>query len=145
MTQLATIALPEDLEWADEFEWSPVRQQVDVLLTGALSVEESTQLAGRPITLRSVQEGSRYAALATRATVEDLRALAATARTQATPMALTLPDGRTTTVLWRHTELGFEARPWKHIVPQPADGLYLITLRLFAVSAIVTPDPDPTP
>jgi hypothetical protein len=44
-------------------------------------------------------------------------------------------------VLFRHGELGFEARPWKHIVPAEAADLYLITLRLQAVSAIVTPDP----
>ena len=141
MSSLAGVALPDDLEWPDEWSWSPVSQAVSVSIGGSLIVEEQAQLAGRPITLRSNQNGDDYWALATLTTVQALQALANTARTQSSPMALTLPDGRTTTVLFRHGELGFEARPWKHIVPAQAADLYLITLRLQAVSAIVTPDP----
>jgi hypothetical protein len=141
MSSLASVALPDDLEWPDEWSWSPVSQAVSVSIGGSLIVEEQAQLAGRPITLRSNQAGDDYWALATLTTVQALQALANTARTQSSPMALTLPDGRTTTVLFRHGELGFEARPWKHIVPAEAADLYLITLRLQAVSAIVTPDP----
>jgi hypothetical protein len=141
MSSLASVALPDDLEWPDEWSWSPVSQAVSVSIGGSLIVEEQAQLAGRPITLRSNQAGDDYWALATLTTVQALQALANTARTQSCPMALTLPDGRTTTVLFRHGELGFEARPWKHIVPAEAADLYLITLRLQAVSAIVTPDP----
>jgi len=141
MSSLAGVALPDDLEWPDEWSWSPVSQAVSVSIGGSLIVEEQAQLAGRPITLRSNQNGDDYWALATLTTVQALQALANTARTQSSPMALTLPDGRTTTVLFRHGELGFEARPWKHIVPAEAADLYLITLRLQAVSAIVTPDP----
>lgn len=139
MSSLAGITLPEDLEWVDEFEWSPVVQAVEPNLGGGLVIEEQALLTGRPITLRSVQDGNRYSALAARSVVEQLYTLASTTRTQANPMALTLPDGRTTTVLWRHTERGFEARPWKHVVPQLPDSRYLITLRLIAVSAIVAP------
>ena len=139
---LGGVALPDDLEWVDEFDRSPVSQQVEVSLAGALIVEESAQLTGAPITLRSGQSGSNYWALADRATVIALQALADTPRQQSTPMALELPDGRTTTVLFRGSGAErFSARPWKHIVPQPATDLYLIELRLIAVSAIVTPDP----
>jgi hypothetical protein len=139
---LAGVALPEDLEWADEFESSLVSQQLEISLAGALIIEESAQLTGRPITLRSGQEGSNYFAVATRATVEALQALVNTPRQQSTPMALELPDGRTTTVLFRGSGAErFSARPWKHIVPQQATDYYLIELRLLAVSAIVTPDP----
>lgn len=141
-SNLGGVALPDDLEWVDEYDWSPVAQQVEISLAGALLVEESAQLTGRPITLRSGQEGGNYWALATRATVEALRALVDTPRTQSTPLALELPDGRTTTVLFRGSGAErFSARPWKHIVPQQATDLYLIELRLLAVSAIVTPDP----
>lgn len=137
MTELAGITLPDDMQWEDEFTWLPVAQQSDVALSGALILEESTLLAGRPITLRSLQSGNQYSAVADYTTVLALRALAATARDQTSPMALTLPDGRTTTVMFRHADLGFEARPLKHIVPPEPTDLYLITLRLQAVSAIV--------
>lgn len=141
MSSLGGVTLPDDLEWVDEFDWARTKQQAEVSLGGALVVEESTQLAGRPITLRSNQAGNNYWALAQRSTVVALQALADTARAQTSPMALTLPDGRTTTVLFRHGETGFSARPWKHIVPQLSTDYYLIELRLMAVSAIITPDP----
>lgn len=142
MSSLGGIALPDDLEWVDEFDWSPVGQQVEVSLGGSLIIEESAQLAGRPITLRSNQSGSNYWAVTTRATAEALQALANTPRTQSSPLALVLPDGRTTTVLFRGSAAErFSARPWKHIVPQQATDYYLIELRLQAVSAITTPDP----
>jgi dipeptidyl aminopeptidase/acylaminoacyl peptidase len=73
---LAGVTLPDDLEWVDEFDRSPVSQQVEVSLAGALIVEESAQLTGAPITLRSGQSGSNYWALADRATVIALQALA---------------------------------------------------------------------
>lgn len=46
------IQLPQDLEWIDEFSWSPIQQTVDTTLTGALVIQESTQLRGKPITLQ---------------------------------------------------------------------------------------------
>jgi len=59
MSSLAGIPLPDDIEWPDENEWSPVTQQLEVSLSGAMLVEESMQLAGRPITLRSNQDGDK--------------------------------------------------------------------------------------
>jgi hypothetical protein len=142
MSSLGGVTLPDDMEWVDEFDWSPVAQQAEISLAGALVTEETAQLTGRPITLRSGQSGSNYWALATRADVEALQALVNTPRRQSTPLALVLPDGRTTTVLFRGSGAErFSARPWKHIVPAQATDLYLIELRLLAVSAIVTPDP----
>ena len=46
------VQLPQDLEWVDEFSWSPIQQSVETSLTGALIIQESTQLKGRPITLQ---------------------------------------------------------------------------------------------
>ena len=45
------VQLPQDLEWVDEFSWSPIQQNIETTLTGALVVQESKQLRGRPITL----------------------------------------------------------------------------------------------
>lgn len=130
-TQLQAVVLSDDLEWSDEMLWSPVAQQVEVTTGGSVLVEESAQLAGRPITLQSGTDGDKYWGLATRTTVEALRALADV--THVNPMTLTLADGREFSVRWRHGENALEARPWKHIVPAEPDDLYLITLRLFKV------------
>jgi len=46
------IQLPKDLEWIDEFTWSPIQQTVSTTLTGALVIQESKQKKGRPITLQ---------------------------------------------------------------------------------------------
>ena len=74
--------------------------------------------------------------------MQALRALVDTPRGQADAMELVLPDGRTTTVLFRGSGAErFSARAWKHIVPAEAGDLYLIELRLQAVSDIVTPEP----
>lgn len=130
-TRLDTIALSDSLEWPDEFLWSPVSQQVEVSSGGSLVIEESAQLAGRPITLQSGSSGDTYWGVATLTTVTALRALADTPRT--TPMELELEDGRTFDVRWRHGSNAFEARPIQHIVPAEAGDLYLITLRLLEV------------
>lgn len=47
-----TLALPDALEWVDEFGWSPVVSTRSYTTTGALLVEEAIRQAGRPITLR---------------------------------------------------------------------------------------------
>ncbi len=130
-TQIESIVLSDDLEWVDEMTWSPVAHQVEIMSSGSLLVEESTQLAGRPITLQSGTTGELFWGLATRETVEALRALADTPRTA--PMTLELEDGRTFSVRWRHNDNAFEARPWKHIWPAEPTDYYLITLRFFKV------------
>lgn len=130
-TRLQTIELSDSLEWVDEMTWSPVSHHTEVTAGGSLLVEESAQLKGRPITLQSGSSGDNYWGLATRATVEALRALADT--THINPLELELEDGRIFNVRFRHDANGFEARPWKHIVPAEPDDFYLITLRLFEV------------
>lgn len=129
---LAGIDLPESLQWADEFATWALASQKEVTLGGALLIEESEQLAGRPITLQSGQNGSQYWGMATRAQVELLHALANTKRD--TAMLLELDDGRTFRVRWNSA--GLEAKPWKHVWPADAADLYSITLRL-----LEAPDP----
>lgn len=129
---LSAITLPGDMEWVDEFGWLPTAASVEVTLGGALVVEESAQLAGRPITLEGRMEGQRGFALVTRAVVLALRSLAAAPL--AAPMELTLADGRTFDVRFRHHDgLAVEAKPMKHIAPQYSTDLYALTLRLIEV------------
>lgn len=52
------LELPDDMLWADEFDWRPVVQNTQYTVTGALVVEAAAKQAGRPITL---QGGADYA------------------------------------------------------------------------------------
>lgn len=125
---LGAITLPVDLEWVDEFTFSHVSQQREVTLGGSILLEESAQLAARPITLRSGASGSSYFGLIDRATLVALQAAADTARD--TPLLLTLPDDRTFDVYFNHGELAVDARPVRHVWPPADDDLYQITVRL---------------
>ncbi len=128
---VTTVELPADMRWSDEFAWSPVGQLTTVTLTGALVIEEAAQLAGRPITLSSVVEGSRYSAVVPRSTVEALRTLA---NTPGALMVLTLADERVFNVRWRHDGgAPMTADPWRHVVPAEAGDLHTITLKLMQV------------
>lgn len=132
MATLGAITLPDDLQWVDEFDWLPVSQQVEVSTGGSLIVEEFGQAKGRPITLEGRMEGNVGFAMIRRDVLLALQALAATPRT--TALLLTLDDGRTFNVLFRHAgEAALVARPLKHIVPAEAADLYSITIRLMEV------------
>jgi hypothetical protein len=124
--------LPDDLQWVDEFTWLPVAQQVEVTFGGSVIVEESAQLAGRPITLQSGQDRAGYFGMATRELVTDLRALAASPL--AGPIVLTLEDGRTFNVRFRYGDgAAVEATPWKPYGAYVAGDYYSLTLRLMQV------------
>ena len=94
VTTGGTITLPDDMLWVDEMNWSPVGQQIEVTLGGAVIIETRTQAYGRPITLIGVDDGP----WADTATMDLLRT--AEAAQGDTPMTLTLPDGRTFSVLF---------------------------------------------
>ena len=46
------VSLPDDLQWADEFNWTPIAEQRAFSLGGAVLVDKAQRLAGRPITLQ---------------------------------------------------------------------------------------------
>lgn len=143
-TPVTTVTLPDDLVWVDEFQWSPIVQQADSAIDGSLILQESTLLAGRPITL----VGGQNYAWASRTTVLALKALADAATD--TDYLLTLNDGSTYRVRFRRSSpsqaltggssgsnnaLPFTATP---VVPyaDPADAdNYVITINLFVVPA----------
>ena len=82
----ATLELPADMRWRDEFEWQALAQSVvQYSLGGAAIIQQGTMLAGRPITL-----GGEWIWLP-RAT---LLTLAAWADVPELEMTLTTPDGR---------------------------------------------------
>jgi len=130
---LGSIELPGDLRWADEFVWLPTVAQVELACNGAVWVEESAQLAGRPITLESGTDGgSRHWAVVSRSTVAALHTLGSV--THASPLLLVLEDARSFNVRFRHQDgPAVEARPIRHVAPHQAGDLYHITLRLMQV------------
>ena len=48
-----TINLPPDMQWTDEFSWTPVEHSTDYSETGSLIVQEGERQDGRPITLET--------------------------------------------------------------------------------------------
>ena len=130
---LGAVELPQDLRWSDEYTWLPTVSQVDIACNGAVWVEESAQLAGRPVTLESgTDQGGRHWAVVPRSTVDALHALAATPR--AIALVLALDETRSLNVRFRHQDgPAVEARPLRHIAPHEASDLYHITLRLMQV------------
>lgn len=123
-----TLTLNPDLYWSDENNWHPVEQAVDRTITGALIVQASARVAGRPITLEPEDDGSAWMTLA------DVEALRNWAAVPGKTMTLTL-RGEAREVIFRHQDGGFEARP----VIQYRDGhelpvdFYLCTIRLMEI------------
>lgn len=119
-----TIDLPADLEWQDEFDWTPVEQSTEYSLTGALIVQSGAMQAGRPITLYGGREG----AWIKRAKLEQLYAMASVSGLQ---MTLQL-WGRTFTVMFRETPLN--AEPIRRLADPGPDWNYAITINLMEVT-----------
>ena len=97
-----TLTLPGDLDWTDEYDWTPVVQDAGYSLTGALIVETATRQAGRPITLQSGDDR----AWVSRADVDQLHAWARIAGQQLT---LTL-RGTARSVIFDHAQTPVEAQ-----------------------------------
>lgn len=121
------VILPGDLNWEDEFKWSPVERSADYSLTGALIVEESLKQAGRPITLKARSE-FRGPVWLSRSIVNTLFEKASTPGLQ---MTLVLSDSRTFSVMFRND--GVEAEPVYHVMAHQNADPYYLTLYLMTV------------
>ncbi|CCF97806.1 hypothetical protein ACPEAN_15035 [Ralstonia solanacearum] len=122
----AVLALPDDLLWTDEHAWTPAVAAVSYLLTGALLVESAARQKGRPITL----VGAADMAWVSRASVNRLYAWATDPGRQ---FELTLTDGRTFTVAFRHHETAIEAEPVMGFPARHDADFYRLTLRLMEI------------
>ena len=67
-----TLALPQDLYWADELTWSAVVQATERSIDGALIADAAARSGGRPITL----QGEGDSAWIDRATLRQLKSWA---------------------------------------------------------------------
>lgn len=122
--ELDGIVLPDDLQWIDEYDWSPIDQETDYSIGGALMVQEGTKQAGRKITLSSGDW-----AWVSRSTVEALRAILIAGR----EMVLDLGDGRTFDVMWRHGDNPIKATPVMFQAPVDPTDQYYLEIRLMEI------------
>lgn len=124
LTNGATVlTLPIDLQWADEFAWTPIAEQRNFSMGGAVLVDRGTRLAGRPITL---QGGENFGWM-TRA---DILTLKAWADTLFAPMTL-LFRGVTYEVAFDHASNGpLLATPVIDVSDPDNTDLYWPVLRL---------------
>lgn len=121
MIQLETVTLPDDLLWLNEYQWTPVAQQVSIMADGAVVVQADAQQTGRPITLTG---GDDFGWIR-RDQLETLRGMAAQAGQVYT---LTLHDGSTRSVMFTGDRL--RAEPvYQHSDPD-TDHPYSVTLYL---------------
>ena len=123
-----TLTLNPDLYWSDENNWSPVRQGVAPSITGVPIVQVAAMVNGRPITLEPEDDEAAWM------TLTDVTALRNWAAVPGKTMTLTL-RGVARTVIFRHQDGGFEARPvlqYRDGHELPAD-FYLCTVRLMEI------------
>ena len=123
-----TLTLNPDLYWSDENNWSPVRQVVDPSITGVPIVQVAAMVNGRPITLEPEDDEAAWM------TLTDVTVLRNWAAVPGKTMTLTL-RGVARTVIFRHQDGGFEARPviqFRDGHELPAD-FYLCTIRLMEI------------
>lgn len=129
-----TIVLPKDLDWPDEFEWTPAVTSEQRTMTGALVIHHSVAQSGRPITLAS-GDGSwcaRDTVLALQA-IQSADATLIAAGSKPSPMTLSY-HGRVFEVTWRRAEtIPFEATPVFRYAYADGTHPYLITLRLMEI------------
>lgn len=124
MATLNGITLPH-LLWQDEFDYSPVGEDIKVSLEGTLIKQESYANEGRPITLIG---GSNFGFIQ-RSVLTQLQSLEHTSNTV---MTLVLDDSRVFNVEFRHGQKGITASPVTQGQPDN-DTYYKVTIRLRVV------------
>jgi hypothetical protein len=125
------ILLPEDIQWIDEFTGFGVGQVITPTLTGALLVEETTQPAGRQITLATGPD-----VWVRKSVVLQLETLVAAPLASDTSLPLVWGDGRTFDVVFdRSRGPGMRAVEMKRLAAgvQTNDHWYTIELNLLTV------------
>lgn len=122
-----TINLSDDCLWEDEFTWNPVEQAVARTLTGAMIVETSQVIGGRPITLTPPDDEGAWTKY------EDLLKLNQLAATPGLVMELTF-RGVTYSVMFRHHENDpVSAKPVVFYRDPGVNDPYLVTIKLMEI------------
>lgn len=125
-----SLTLDPDLYWSDEFDWSPVQQNVEFGITGAQIIDLGVKQAGRPITLRPDADD---AAWLPRSTLVQLRIWEALPEQV---FSLSLRGQSYSVVFNRSQGAPVEARPVVFVagaLPGELGDWYLATLRFMTV------------
>ena len=122
---LDTVVLPDELVWADEYGWSQIKSKNQYTLQGKLVIEENMITKGRPITLYSENAWIDR---------DDLNILHGMAQEFGKTMTLTMHDGKTYSVGFRHWEQPvIEAENLTGTPFQTDDVIYVLTLKLVEI------------
>lgn len=125
------VHLPNDLLWVDEYNWTPVGKTSKYSLAGALIIEQSVRLAGRPITLEPSDDSMAWV---TRATVNKLRSMAATLNRKFR-LKLEYPqDTREFLVTFAPEDSPIESRPVKPFPEHDSNAWHHIKLKFIEVA-----------
>lgn len=128
LTLLQDLMLSHDLQWVDEHNWSPAVGHVEYSVTGALIVESALRLAGRPITLHAPDMTMAWH---TRTVVDTL---ALWCKTPGQEFLLTLDDGRSFTVLFRHHDApAMESKPVRGFASYDPDDYWQVSLKFMEI------------
>lgn len=122
---LDALVLPDDLQWTDQYTWSPVVQSLDFSLTGAPIIQEAKKTKGREITL----VGGEESGWVLKSVLDQLQAKADTA-----DLTMVLDYwGATYNVMFRRDSSPIEARQIGDFSNPQNDDYYSLTLRLIEV------------
>ena len=119
-----TLDLPPDLEWRDEFAWTPVEHSTEYSLVGNLVVHEGSRQDGRPITLF----GGKEASWISRADLEQLYAMASVPEKEFTLVLW----GRSFNVMFRRPPIQVE--PIRRLANPGPDHKYAVTINLMEIN-----------
>lgn len=116
------VELLGDLEWVDEYQWSPIAGESAYSLGGRMIVHESAVLTGRPLTL------SGDPTWLPRSTIEQLRAM----DLPGAVLTVTVADGRQFLCGWRRDDgPPISAESVQYAAP-PADAdWYRVSIRMY--------------
>ncbi|WP_369586611.1 hypothetical protein [Kingella oralis] len=122
----ASLALPQDMRWTDEFDWSATAQTAPVYtLSGAVVIQQGQKQAGRPITLAGEWVWLDLGIIRTLRDWSDVPELV---------MTLTHYDGRRFNVMWRlHDKALRNVSPIAYRTPERADDRYTAEICLMTV------------
>lgn len=122
----ATIELPQDMRWKDEFSWSRVAQAAPQrTLSGGLVVQQGVKLNGRPITLAGEWVWLDLGSIRTLRDWSDVPEL---------EMTLTHYDGRTFDVIFRlHEGAMANVNPVRYATPEAASERYTAEILLMTI------------
>lgn len=124
-----TVTLPDSLEWVDEFNFSPVTQDVKRTIGGSLVVNEGELLFGRPITLQGGEN-----VWTTRLVMKQIQTLASVPGKE---LVLTLADGQTFDVIFRRDDGNpfSSVRLWRKDLTVDTDRVKRIVLKFYTIES----------